>query len=112
MDDSPPPRDDRSDDAGGPWSDLTDELVALTDRLRGTYRRVAEESGPTEDEVKEALRTLAGAWNQMAGSIGAALQDPEVKSHLKKATSSLVSAIGASLSDLAPTSPEPAEDAE
>lgn len=91
------------DQETGPWSDLTDDLLGLTDKLRTTYRRAADESGPSEDEVRDALRTLAGAWNQLAGSVGTAIQDPEVKRHLKKAASSLVNAVGASLSELIPT---------
>lgn len=91
------------DQETGPWSELTDDLLGLTDRLRATYRRAADESGPSEDQVRDALRTLAGAWNQLAGSVGTAIQDPEVKRHLKKAASSLVNAVGASLSELRPT---------
>jgi len=91
------------DQETGPWSELTDDLLGLTDRLRTTYRRAADESGPSEDQVRDALRTLAGAWNQLAGSVGTAIQDPEVKRHLKKAASSLVNAVGASLSELTPT---------
>jgi hypothetical protein len=91
------------DQETGPWSELTDDLLGLTDRLRTTYRRAADESGPSEDQVRDALRTLAGAWNQLAGSVGTAIQDPEVKRHLKKAASSLVNAVGASLSELIPT---------
>lgn len=90
------------DEASGPWSELTDDLLDLTDKLRGTYRRAADESGPSEDEVEEAFRTLGGAWNQLAGSVGAAISDPEVKRHLKKAATSLISAIGASLSEILP----------
>lgn len=92
------------DQETGPWSELTDDLLGLTDKLRTTYRRAADQSGPSEDQVRDALRTLAGAWNQLAGSVGTAIQDPEVKRHLKKAASSLVNAVGASLSELIPTS--------
>lgn len=86
----------------GAWAELTDDLLALTDRIRSTYREVAEESGPSEDEVRAAFATLVGAWQQVAGSVGAALQDEEVRSHLKKAAGSLVKAIGVTLSELAP----------
>ena len=98
--------DDWPDDPAGdgPWSELTDDLVDLTERLRGTYRQVADESGPSEDEVKDAFTTLAGAWNQLAGAVGVAIADDEVRRHLKKAASSLVNAVGASLAEFIPAS--------
>ena len=108
--------DDRASDewpddpaGGGPWSELTDDLVDLTERLRGTYRQIADESGPSEDEVKEAFTTLAGAWNQLAGAVGVAIQDDEVRRHLKKAASSLVNAVGASLAEFIPANHHPNE---
>lgn len=107
-------------EGSGPWSDLTDDLLGLTDRLRGTYRRVADETGPSEAEVREAFTTLAGAWNQLAGAVGVAIQDQEVRDHLKKAASSLANAVAASLSEFLPgdqssarsgeAEPDPTED--
>lgn len=84
-----------------PWAEVTDDLLDLTSRIRETYRSVADESGPSEDEVRDAFRTLAGAWNQMAESVGAAIQDEDVRSHLKKAGSSLLKAIEATVSEIA-----------
>ncbi|MGH8911570.1 MAG: hypothetical protein ACRDVD_03585, partial [Acidimicrobiia bacterium] len=82
--DHPGPESEVPGDAtSGAWSDLTDDLLGLTDKLRTTYRHASEESGPSEDEVREAFRTIAGAWSQIASSVGTAIQDPEVKSHLK-----------------------------
>jgi hypothetical protein len=103
------PEEESLDQETGPWSELTDDLLGLTDKLRITYRRALDESGPSEDQVREAFRTLAGAWNQLAGSVGTAIQDPEVKRHLKKAASSLVNAVGASLSELIPAPDEDTE---
>lgn len=94
------------DDPTSPWAELTDDLLGLTERLRGTYRQVADESGPTEEEVRDAFSTLAGAWNQIAGAVGVAIQDEDVRSHLKKAASSLANAIGASLAEFVPRTPE------
>ena len=96
----------RGDGATGRWSDLTDDLLRLTEKVQGAYRSVADEAGPSEEEVREAFRTLAGAWNQIAGAVGAAISDPEVKSQVKRATSSLVSAIGATLAEMSSRSPE------
>lgn len=82
------------------WAELTDDLVALTERLRTAYREVADRSGPSEEEIRAALDTLAGAWRQVAGSVGAALGDEEVRAHLKAAAGSLVKAIGVTLAEL------------
>ncbi len=91
-----------------PWTELTDELVALTNKLRTTYLRVAHESGPTEGEICDALGTLAGAWSQVAGSVSEAVADPEVRSHLKRAGGSFVDAIAAGLGEF--VSPSDASD--
>jgi hypothetical protein len=93
-----PDRNDRGDES---WTELTDELLALTNKLRTTYRRVADESGPTEEEIRRALGTLAGAWSQLAGSVSEAVADPEVRAHLRRAGGSFVSAVTAGLGELA-----------
>jgi len=72
----------------------------LGDRLRETYHRVASEGGPSEDEIKDALTTLVGAWNQVAASFSTALNDPDTRDHLKKAASSFAAALGATITDL------------
>lgn len=76
------------------------ELGALGNRIRDTYRRVASEDGPTEDEIKQALATLAGAWGHVAGSVSAALEDEEVKYRLRQAAGSFASALGATITEL------------
>lgn len=101
---------DGTDEVSALWSELTEDLLVLSDKVRGTYRRAVEESGPTEEEVRDAFRTLAGAWNQLAGSVGAAFQEPETKDHLKKAATSLVNAVGASLAELLPNRDQAGED--
>lgn len=103
---------DPNDETSAAWSDLTDELLGLTERLRSTYRQAASESGPSEEEVRDAFRTIADAWKQLAGSVGAAIQDEDVKAHLKKAAGSLVNAVGASLSELRSQSPADPEGTE
>ena len=92
--------DPTSDDTKDPWDTVSTELSALGDRLRQTYRAVASEDGPTEDEIKGALSTLAGAWSQVAGSLSSALQDPATRAHLKKAAGSLAAALSTTISDL------------
>jgi hypothetical protein len=83
-----------------PWNTFHDEVGDLGNRLKDTYRKVATDDGPTEEEIKEALGTLAGAWNQVADSVTTALQDPEVRARLKAAASSFASALGETISGL------------
>lgn len=83
-----------------PWHTANQELTGLARRLRETYRSVADDSGPSEEEVRSAFTTIISAWSQVAGSVGAALQDPEVKGHLKSAVGALASALGATISGL------------
>jgi hypothetical protein len=89
-----------SDDATERWGELTDELVALTERITASYREVAGEAGPSEEEIREALRTLAGAWGQVSASVGRAWGDPAVRLHLGRAAGSLSRAVSATLSEL------------
>lgn len=91
---------DDVDDTDRRWDELTDGLSGLTSKLRDTYRTVADEDGPTEDEIRDALRTLAGAWGQVSESVAVALRDPAVKDHLKRAAESLAVAVSAGLSEL------------
>lgn len=83
-----------------PWRDLHDEFGSLGQRLKDTYRKVAAEEGPTEDEIKDAFGTLLDAWGQVATSVSTALQDPDVRNKLKDTASSFASALGATISDL------------
>lgn len=97
------------DATDGSWSELTDDLLGLTEKVRSTYREAARESGPSEDEIRAAFQTLVGAWSQIAGSVGAAISDPAVRQHLKRAANSLMTAVGATLSEVIPTT-DPAQD--
>ena len=79
---------------------MTHRFGELGDRLKSTYRKVADEQGPSEDEIKGAFSTLAGAWNQIAESVSDILRDPETRDGLKRAAGSLATALGSTLSDL------------
>lgn len=83
-----------------PWAAVSGEVGELKGRLADTYRRVANDHGPSEDEIKEAFATLAGAWDQVAESVTTALRDPGVREKLKSAASSFADAFGATLSQL------------
>lgn len=91
-----------TDDVAGedPWDAVSSEFGHLKQRLAGTYRKVADDHGPTEDEIRAAFATLAGAWDQVAESVSTALRDPEVREQLKSAASSFASALGTTISEL------------
>jgi hypothetical protein len=83
-----------------PWETFHGRLGGLGDQVKATYRKVADENGPSESEIKDALGTLAGAWDQLAESVRSALQDPEIRHRLKEAASSFATALGATISEL------------
>lgn len=83
-----------------PWKAVTGELGELRGRIRDTYRRMADDHGPTEEEIKEAFVTLAGAWDQVAESVTTALRDPDVRDKLRSAASSFANAVGVTFSEL------------
>ncbi len=93
-------QDPTTNETGDPWTAFQDRFDGLRDRIADTYAKAAEGDGPTSEEVKAALGTLAGAWDQVASSVGKALSDPEVKDKLKDAASSFAQAVGATISDL------------
>jgi hypothetical protein len=83
-----------------PWDVVAEEFRSLGTRLRDNYRQVADEHGPSEDELRQAFATLAGAWSQVAESVGEALRDTEVRRRLKHTVSALATALGTTISGL------------
>ncbi len=79
---------------------MADEFGELRDRLKRTYRRAADERGPSDDEIKDAFSTLTGAWSQVASAVTAALKDPDVRDQMKSAASSFAAAVGRTISEL------------
>jgi hypothetical protein len=92
--------DPTSDETTDPWGRVSTELSSLGERLRQAYGRVASEEGPTEEEIRSALATLAGAWDQVSASLSTVLNDAETRAHLKRAAGSFAAALGATISDL------------
>jgi enamine deaminase RidA (YjgF/YER057c/UK114 family) len=81
------------------------------DKLRDRYREMAGEEGPSEEQVREALKTLGNAVQSVFESIGAAMKDPEVRTQVKDAAAGFVSAMGETFKDLGEEiqrTPEPA----
>jgi hypothetical protein len=66
----------------------------LGDRLKETYQKVADEKGPTEEEIRLAFTTLARVWDQASSSMSAVFQDPELRRRLKDTAASLTAALG------------------
>lgn len=83
-----------------PWDAVTSEIGSLGNRLKDTYRRVAGDGGPSEEEIKGAFAILLDAWDQVAESVTTAIQDPETRTHLKEAASSFATAMGETMSGL------------
>lgn len=79
---------------------MVEEWRSLGRKLRDTYQQSAQEGGPTEDEVKAALRTLGGAFDRLAGAFGTAVRDEQVRENVKKAATGFVEAVGAAFSEL------------
>jgi len=92
--------DPTADQPRDPWNVFQEDFGGLGDRLKDTYRRVASEDGPSEEEIKDALGTLLGAWDQVADSVSSALRDPQVREKLKAAAGSLAAAIGTTIAEL------------
>jgi hypothetical protein len=102
-------QDPTSERPGDPWTTFHDEFIGLGEQLKDTYRKVASEEGPTEDDIKDAFDTLAGAWGQMSGSVSSAFQDPEVRQRLKDAAGAFAAAVGRTISELGAELKEPGE---
>lgn len=62
-------------------------------RLKETYKSIADEKGPTEEEIRQAVSTLAGVWDQVSSSMSAVLADPELRRKLKVTAASLAAAL-------------------
>jgi hypothetical protein len=92
--------DPTSEEPTDPWTRFQEEFHDLGYQLKDTYRKVASDHGPSEEEIKDAYVTLANAWGQVAGSVSSALQDPVVRQRLKDAGSAFATAVGRTISDL------------
>jgi hypothetical protein len=92
--------DPTTDPPDDPWDSVSANFATLGDRLKSTDRKVADDGGPGEEEIRSAFATLIGAWDQVAGSVSDALRDPETRQQLKNAASSFAIAVGSTLSDL------------
>jgi hypothetical protein len=86
--------------ATDPWTEASERWGDVGDGLRRRYRDLVGDRGPTEDDLRDALRTLGDAARSVADSVGSAMRDPEVRAQVKEAAASLVSALGATFEEL------------
>ncbi|HEY7564669.1 MAG TPA: hypothetical protein VIA81_07080 [Acidimicrobiia bacterium] len=94
-----PDFDDSDPTASDAWDRMADQWKSLGRKLRDTYRESGGE-GPTDDEVKAAFRTLGGAWDRLAGAVGSAIKDEQVRDNAKRAATGFFEAVGAAFSEL------------
>ena len=92
--------DPTTDEDRDPWESVTTDFSEIGSRLRDTYRKIADDRGPTEEEIKQAFATLVGAWDQVAESVTTALSDPDLRQQIKDAAGSFASAVGSTITDL------------
>lgn len=83
-----------------PWKATEAAWAGLRATLRDDYRDLVGDDGPSREQVTEALRTLGAAAAFLSESVGRALRDPDTRESLKTATSSFLTAVGRTLSDL------------
>jgi hypothetical protein len=83
-----------------PWEKLGDQFAALREKLKDTYRQQAADEGPSENEVKDAFRTLGRAWDRLADAVGSAVKDEDVRRQAKDAATGFFEAVGSAFSQL------------
>lgn len=90
----------QSDEA---WRDVGDQFKQLGSMFKRNYDMHENPTGPrtpSDDEVKEALRTLGEGVRQAFSTVGDAFNDPEIKDESKQAIGLFFDALSATFSDL------------
>jgi hypothetical protein len=82
------------------WHQVSKSWSDIGDRLKERYRDVVGDTGPSETEVRDALKTLGTAVQAVFDSLGSAMRDPEVRTQMKDAAAGFASAVGQTFSDL------------
>ncbi|CAN5803775.1 MAG: hypothetical protein ACR2NT_13675 [Acidimicrobiia bacterium] len=83
-----------------PWERLGDQFASLREKLKDTYRQQSADEGPSEDDVKNAFRTLGKAWDRLADAVGTAVKDESVRQQVKGAATGFFEAVGSAFSQL------------
>jgi hypothetical protein len=90
----------QSDDA---WSDVGERLKTLGSMFKSHYQNHEGEipvDVVSDDEVKEALRTLGDSVKTAFASIGDAFADQEIRAEARHTAGSFFDALGATFSEL------------
>lgn len=84
------------------WGSVAGEFRTLGYAFRDHYRATKDEAdtGPSEDEVRNALHTVTDAVDTALTSVGKAIRDPGVQKSAKDAATSLVEALGDTFTQL------------
>ncbi len=84
------------------WQSVAGEFRTLGYAFRDHYRATKGETdtGPSEEEVRNALHTVTDAVDNALTSVGKAIRDPNVQKGAKDAATSLVEALGESFTQL------------
>ncbi|MDH4116475.1 MAG: hypothetical protein OEX04_01190 [Acidimicrobiia bacterium] len=85
---------------GDPWRAAAESWSDVGDKLRDKYSELVGDDGPSENDVRSALKTLGTAVQAVFDSLGAAMRDPEVRTQVKDATAGFASAVGQTFSEL------------
>jgi hypothetical protein len=99
----------QSDEA---WSNAVEQLKTLGSMFRYHYQAQEGEEGAavaSEDEVKDALRTLGESISAAFATVGDAFNDPEVREGARQTVGSFFDALGATFSDLGDDISKPRE---
>ena len=85
------------------WNEVGEQFKNLGSMLKVHY--LAQEGGDrievvSDDEVKDALRTLGESLKAAFATVGDAVADPEVRDEARQTAGSFFDALGATFSDL------------
>jgi len=90
----------QSDEA---WNDVGEQLKTLGSMFKDHYQSHEGENRVdvvSDDEVKEALRTLGDSVRTAFASIGDAIADQEIRTEARQTAGSFFDALGATFSEL------------
>lgn len=83
------------------WDQVSEQFRSLGESLKKHFKEVTVGADQaTKKEVKAAVDELSAAANRVATATGNALRDPSVRSDARKATETLVKAVGDAFTDL------------
>lgn len=85
---------------GDPWEKLGEQFASLREKLKDTYRQQPGESGPSDDEVRDAFGTLGRAWDRLTDAVSTAVKDEGVRQQAKQAATGFFEAVGDAFSQL------------